>query len=94
MNIAKALISKLEKLANLELNEEERDRIQSDLNNMLAMVQKIEELDTEGVQPLTHMTSEVNQFRADEVQGQLSREDALKNAPEQDGTYIKVPKVI
>jgi aspartyl-tRNA(Asn)/glutamyl-tRNA(Gln) amidotransferase subunit C len=94
MNIDKALISKLEKLANLELNEEERDRIQSDLNNMLAMVQKIEELDTEGVQPLTHMTSEVNQFRADEVQGQLSREDALKNAPEQDGTYIKVPKVI
>jgi aspartyl-tRNA(Asn)/glutamyl-tRNA(Gln) amidotransferase subunit C len=94
MNIDKALISKLEKLANLELNSVERDHIQADLNNMLAMVQKIEELDTDGVVPLTHMTSEVNQFRADEVQGQLSREDALKNAPEQDGTYIMVPKVI
>jgi aspartyl-tRNA(Asn)/glutamyl-tRNA(Gln) amidotransferase subunit C len=94
MNVDKALISKLEKLANLELSTVEKERIQADLNNMLAMVQKIEELDTEGVEPLTHMTSEVNQFRVDEVQGQLSRADALKNAPEQDGTYIKVPKVI
>ncbi|MFT4666206.1 MAG: aspartyl-tRNA(Asn)/glutamyl-tRNA(Gln) amidotransferase subunit C [Polaribacter sp.] len=94
MNIDKALISKLEKLSNLELSTEERDRIQADLNNMLAMVQKIEELDTEGVEPLTHMTTEVNQFRTDEVKGQLDREEALKNAPVRDEAYIKVPKVI
>lgn len=94
MNINKALISKLEKLANLELNSEEKDRIQADLNKMLGMVQKIEELDTEGVEPLTHMTEEVNQFRPDEVKGQLEREEALKNAPVKDESYIKVPKVI
>ncbi len=94
MNIDKALISKLEKLANLELNTEEKERIQADLNNMLNMVQKIEELDTEGVEPLTHMTEEVNQFRTDEVKGQLDRKEALKNAPVKDEEYIKVPKVI
>ena len=94
MTIDKALISKLEKLANLELKPEEKERIQADLNKMLAMVEKIEELDTKGVEPLTHMTEEVNQFRADEVKGQLDRGDALKNAPVKDEVYIKVPKVI
>lgn len=94
MNVDKKLISKLEKLANLELNPAEKDGIQKDLNNMLKMVQKIEELDTDNVEPLTHMTNEVNQFRTDEVKDQLSPEEALKNAPVQDGTYIKVPKVM
>ncbi|MFK7807469.1 MAG: Asp-tRNA(Asn)/Glu-tRNA(Gln) amidotransferase subunit GatC [Saprospiraceae bacterium] len=94
MKIDKALISKLEKLANLELKPEEKAQIEQDLNKMLAMVEKIEELNTDGVEPLTHMTEEVNQFRKDEVKGQLSSEDALKNAPVKDERFIKVPKVI
>ena len=94
MNVDKALISKLEKLSNLELDPKEKEQIQEDLTKMLGMVQKIAELDTEGVKPLSHMTSEINEWREDKVQNQLSREEALRNAPEEDGTYIKVPKVM
>jgi len=65
-----------------------------DLNNILKMIEKLEEVDTEGVEPLTHMTDVVNAFRTDEVKNQLSREDALKNAPQTDGKFFQVPKVI
>ncbi len=94
MNIDKVLISKLEKLANLELNPQEKEQIQVDLNNMLTMVEKINKLDTTGVEPLKHMTREINQWREDKVKDQLDREEALKNAPLQDGVFFKVPKVI
>ena len=94
MKIDKTLISKLEQLANLELNPQEKERILADLNNMLGMVEKINELDTNGVEPLRHMSRQVNQWRADTVGEQLSQEDALSNAPLQDGRYFKVPKVI
>jgi aspartyl-tRNA(Asn)/glutamyl-tRNA(Gln) amidotransferase subunit C len=94
MEIDKALISKLEHLARLELSEEESFRIMEDLNNILTMVEKLQELDTEGVDPLVYINEDENVLRADEVRSQLSRAEALKNAPDHDGEHIKVPKVI
>lgn len=61
---------------------------------MIAFVEKLNELDISGVDPLLHMTDEVNVLREDEVEGSVSREEALKNAPDHDGIYFKVPKVI
>lgn len=61
---------------------------------MIAFVEKLNELDISGVDPLLHMTDEVNVLREDEVKGSVSREEALKNAPDHDGIYFKVPKVI
>jgi len=61
---------------------------------MIAFVEKLNELDTTGVEPLLHMSDEVNVLREDEVKGSISREEALKNAPLHDEQFFKVPKVI
>jgi len=94
MKIDKTLISKLEKLSRLELKDSEKESIQTDLNNILTMVEKLNELETDGVEPLIHLSEEEHDLRVDEVKNQLDREDALKNAPQQDGQYFLVPKVI
>ena len=61
---------------------------------MISFIEKLKELNTDGVAPLLHMSSNVNMLRDDVVQGSVSREEALKNAPDTDGTFFKVPKVI
>ena len=94
MKIDNDLILRLEHLSKLQLTDTERKKMTGDLNNILKMIEKLEEVDTEGVEPLTHMTDVVNAFRTDEVKNQLSREDALKNAPQTDGKFFQVPKVI
>ncbi len=94
MKIDSTLISRLEQLARLELSEAEKIKLQGDLNSILEMVKQLDELDTSGVEPLLHMSSEVNVWREDEVKGQLDREAALRNAPMSDEQYFKVPKVI
>lgn len=94
MKIDKQLISHLEHLARLELSEEEQNQIQKDLNEILDMVEKLNELDTDGVEPLVYINEAGNVWRPDQVQNQVERSDALKNAPEQDGSFFKVPKVI
>lgn len=94
MKIDKTLISKLEKLARLDLSLEEKDQIEGDLNNILKMVEKMDELDTSKVEPLVYVSEEVNVFRADEVKNQMDRKAALSVAPKQDGQHFKVPKVI
>jgi aspartyl-tRNA(Asn)/glutamyl-tRNA(Gln) amidotransferase subunit C len=94
MTVNTDLISRLEHLARLELSEAERGSLQNDLSNILGMVEKLQELDTSKVEPLVYMNEEVNVWREDEVKYQVEREAALKNAPDQDGTFFKVPKVI
>ena len=94
MQIDKELILKLETLARLELSEAERDKLQSSLNDILKMVEKLDELNTEGVEPLIYINEDVNVLRDDIVKNELSREDALSNAPSQNGVFFKVPKVI
>jgi aspartyl-tRNA(Asn)/glutamyl-tRNA(Gln) amidotransferase subunit C len=94
MKVDKQLISKLEKLARLELSDEEREGLTKDLSSILEMVEKLQELDTEGVDPLVYINEEVNILRADKIDKQVSQKDALKNAPDEDGTFFKVPKVI
>ena len=61
---------------------------------MIAFVEKLNDLDTTGVEPLLHMSDEINVLRQDEIKGSISREDALKNAPLHDEQFFKVPKVI
>jgi len=94
MQIDKNLISRLELLARLELSDEEREAIRQDLNEILQMVEKLQRIDTDGIEPLVYLNPDVNQWRTDQVRDQLPRERALRNAPQQDGTFFKVPKVI
>lgn len=88
------MVEKLAHLARLKFNEEEKQEIKTDLQRMISFVEKLNELNLDGVEPLLHLSDEVNVLREDEIRGSVSREDALKNAPLHDEEFIKVPKVI
>jgi aspartyl-tRNA(Asn)/glutamyl-tRNA(Gln) amidotransferase subunit C len=94
MKINQALISRLEHLARLELAPQEQAQLLDDLDAILTMVEKLQELDTTEVEPLVYINEDVNVLRADTVQGQVSREAALHHAPQQDDGHFQVPKVI
>ncbi len=94
MEVTDALIDKLALLSRLKFNEEEKKEIRNDLQRMITFVDKLNELDTTGIEPMIHMSDEINVLREDEVKGQVNREEALKNAPAHDGKFFKVPKVI
>ncbi|MBK8366147.1 MAG: Asp-tRNA(Asn)/Glu-tRNA(Gln) amidotransferase subunit GatC [Bacteroidetes bacterium] len=81
-------------LARLEFTEEGKADILNDMNRMLAFVDKLNEMDTNGVEPLIYMTDEKNVMREDESKDTLTQKEALKNAPKKDSDYFKVPKVI
>lgn len=87
-------IDQLAELARLSFDEEERSRIQKDLEGMIGLVDKLKELDMSGVEPLIHMTDEENDLRPDDPGSGMNREEALKNAPHKDSDYFRVPKVI
>lgn len=94
MEVNDAMIDKLAHLARLKFNDAEKQEIKTDLQRMIVFVEKLNELDLEGVEPLLHMSEEVNVLREDEVKGSVSRTEALKNAPSHDEQFFKVPKVI
>ena len=94
MEVNDDLINNLAKLSRLEFNDAEKEEIKGDLQKMIAFIDKLNELDTSGVEPLLHMSENVNVLREDEVKGSISREEALKNAPLHDEQFFKVPKVI
>lgn len=94
MQVDEKLVGRLSELAKLEFNSEEKSEIIKDLNNILQFVDKLKELNTEGIEPLVYLSSQDNKLRADIVKNEISKEDALKNAPLKDSDYIKVPKVL
>jgi aspartyl-tRNA(Asn)/glutamyl-tRNA(Gln) amidotransferase subunit C len=94
MEVNDQLIDKLASLSRLQFDATEKEAIKTDLQNMIQFIDKLNELDTTGVDPLLHMSDNINVLRADEVQGSISREQALKNAPVHDEQFFKVPKVI
>ena len=94
MEVNDALVDKLANLARLKFDTAEKEEIKNDLQKMITFVEKLDELDTTGVEPLLHMTNEVNVLRDDDVKGSIPREEALKNAPLHDKQFFKVPKVI
>ncbi len=94
MSLDKQTLHKLAHLARLEVKPEDETGMLKDLSRMLSFVEKLREVDTTGVEPLTSMTSEINQLREDEVANMLPREKGLRHAPRHDDTYFRVPKVI
>ena len=81
-------------LANLELTEDERTHLLRDLNSILGYVNRLNELDTTGVPAMAAVSGPAPELRADQPQPSLAHEDALRNAPDSDGVYFEVPKVI
>ena len=94
MEVNDELVNNIAKLARLEFKDDEKEEIKLDMQKMIAFIEKLNELDTTGVEPLLHMSENVNVLREDEVKGSITREEAFLNAPNHDEQFFKVPKVI
>lgn len=94
MDINNETIDKLADLAKLEFNEAEKESIKNDLSRILTYIEKLNEINTEGVEPLIFMNDSVNVLREDHPGETISKADALKNAASKDSDYFKVPKFI
>lgn len=94
MEVNDALIDKLANLARLKIEDSERESVKTDLQKMIQFVEKLNKLDTSGVEPLLHVSNNINILRADEVNGSISRSEGLSNASIHDDQFFKVPKVI
>jgi aspartyl-tRNA(Asn)/glutamyl-tRNA(Gln) amidotransferase subunit C len=87
-------VRKVAKLSRLELTEAEVEEFSGQLSAILEYMEKMNELDTAGVEPLAHCLPVSNVFRNDAVKESLGTEKALANAPDRDGEFFKVPKIL
>ena len=94
MIIKKENVNKIAHLARLEFDDQGSEEMARDMNKILEWMDKLNELDTKDVQPLTHMSAELNVLREEKLNQTLSHVDALKNAPKKDSDYFRVPKVL
>lgn len=94
MQVDKETLAKIAHLARLDVSPDEEAALLHSLNGVLTWMEQLNEVDTTGVEPLTHLSEELNVLRTDVVANQLPREQALANAPRQDGTFFLVPKVL
>lgn len=94
MKINKEIITKLCGLSKLKFNKEEAELISEDLSKMVNFINQLNELETDGIEPLIHMNEEVNNWREDKLGDILDQEKALANSPVKDSTYFKLPKVL
>ncbi len=94
MAVDKKTVEKLAHLARLELTDEQIEKYGKDLGDILDWVEKLEEVDTNDVAPLGNVNEEKVPLREDKADNYFKGEEALKNAPEKDGDYFIVPKVL
>jgi aspartyl-tRNA(Asn)/glutamyl-tRNA(Gln) amidotransferase subunit C len=94
MKVDTNTLKKIAHLARLEFDETSAEKMTQDMTQILDWVEQLNEVDTEGVDPITTMSSEVNVLRDDKVGEHLPHESGLKNAPQRDSDYFRVPKVL
>ncbi|PLY00878.1 MAG: Asp-tRNA(Asn)/Glu-tRNA(Gln) amidotransferase GatCAB subunit C [Desulfuromonas sp.] len=94
MKITQQDVEHVARLARLTLEPQELEMMTGQMDAILGYVDKLNELDTEGIEPTAHAVPMSNAFRADEKKSSIGIERALQNAPERDGSCYKVPKVI
>ena len=94
MSVSTEEIENIANLARLNLNENEKEKLKGQVNQILEYVKKLNELNTDDIEPLSHTLELTNVFRKDEVQESLSQHKALLNAPVKSDQFFRVPKVI
>jgi aspartyl-tRNA(Asn)/glutamyl-tRNA(Gln) amidotransferase subunit C len=94
MKIDRVLLDKIAHLSRLEIDEKEVEKTLQDMTAIVEWVEKLKEVNTDGVEPLTTMSFEVNVMREDKAGEHLSHERALQSAPSRDADYFRVPKVL
>ncbi|MEQ9441086.1 MAG: Asp-tRNA(Asn)/Glu-tRNA(Gln) amidotransferase subunit GatC [Cyclobacteriaceae bacterium] len=94
MKIDRETVKKIAHLARLEYDPQSEEAMMESMSEILDWVEKLNEVDTEGVEPLMHMSYELNVMREDKIGEHLSREQALSLAPKHDEEFFRVPKVL
>lgn len=94
MSVTDKDVQYIANLARLQVTDEEAKSYAKDMSSILEYMELLNEVDTSSVAPLEHVIDLDSRFRKDEAKEPLSHEDALKNAPDADSDYFRVPKVI
>ena len=94
MKITREVLDKIAHLARLEFDEKDAEKMTQDMTAIVSWVEKLKEVDTTGIEPLTSMSHEINALREDEIKNQLTQEEVLKNAPLKNENYFRAPKVL
>jgi len=94
MKITRQEVEHVAKLARLELSEQEKEKLTDQLSNILTYVEKLNELDTKGVAPTSHVLEMSNVMRDDTPGVSLPQDRALANAPDKAAGHYKVPRII
>ncbi len=94
MAVSKEEVKYIANLARLRFSDEETEKMAGEMNQVLNYMQTLDEIDTENVEPLRHVIDLEYRPRKDEAKEPLNHEEALKNAPDADSDYFRVPRVI
>ena len=94
MKITDEVVDHIAHLARLEFIGNEKEEIKQDMEKIIAFMDKLNTVNTDGVEPLMFMSDAVNVLRDDVAEATVSKEQALKNAPKKDSDYFRIPKVL
>tara|TARA_B100000745_G_scaffold232978_1_gene156786 strand:+ start:172 stop:459 length:288 start_codon:yes stop_codon:yes gene_type:complete len=94
MSIDLKTIKHISKLSRISVDEKRAEKLADDLNSIFEFIEKLNELKTDDVKPLTSIAETTLKFRSDEIKSKNIREQIIKNSPEDNGDYFVVPKVI
>lgn len=94
MKITEETVDHIAHLARLEFEGERKEAIRMDLERIITFMDKLQEVETENVEPLIFMSSEINRLRDDVSARTVTQDEALKNAPQRDSDYFRIPKVL
>lgn len=94
MEVTPGMVDRIARLARLSFDEAEKEEVRADLERMIGFVDRLRELDLEGVEPLIHPGRSGNAWRVDVAEPSLPPEEALREAPARSGPFFTVPKVI
>ncbi len=94
MSIDLKTIKHISKLSRISVDEKRAEKLADDLNSIFEFIEKLNELKTDDVKPLTSIAETTLKFRSDEIKSKNIREQIIKNSPEDNEDYLVVPKVI
>ena len=94
MKISSREVEYVANLARLEVTDSEKEKLTAQINDILLYIDKLNELDTKGVEPMSHAIAITNAFREDKILDSIGTENSSTNAPDARGEFFRVPKVI
>lgn len=94
MKISSKEVEYVAHLARLEITDGEKEKFTAQLNDILLYIDKLNELETTGVEPMSHAIAVTNAFREDKIKDSIGTDNSLANAPDARGEFFRVPKVI